>query len=168
MEESFDVVNDLDEVVQQLPRSEVHRLQLKHRAIHVFVFRPDGQMLIHQRSPTKEEFPSVWTSSCSGHVSAGETYEDSAPRELQEELGLTAELTWLNKFNACAETSWEFTVLYSAISNDEPVPDPGEMTDIRWLPVKEIQSWMNARPDEFSPAFQILFRWYLQSQGSTC
>jgi isopentenyl-diphosphate delta-isomerase len=168
MEEYFDVVNDRDEVVQQLPRSEVHRQKLKHRAIHVFVFRPDGRMLIHQRSPTKEEFPSVWTSSCSGHVSAGETYEESAPRELQEELGLAAELTWLRKFDACAETSWEFTVLFSAMTNDEPVPDPGEMTDVRWLPVAEIHGWMKARPDEFSPAFQILFRWYLQSQSLPC
>ncbi|HQX53770.1 MAG TPA: NUDIX domain-containing protein, partial [Planctomycetaceae bacterium] len=29
---------------------------------------------------------SVWTSSCSGHVSSGEDYDETAPRELLEEL----------------------------------------------------------------------------------
>lgn len=163
MEEYFDVVNDHDVVLESLPRSEVHRRKLKHRAVHVFVFRPDGRMLIHQRSVTKEEFPSVWTSSCSGHVSAGETYEQSAPRELQEELGISAPLTWLNKFDACADTSWEFTVLFSATTTEQPIPDPGEMTEIRWLQTSEIQGWMTNQPDDFSPAFRVLFKWYLQS-----
>ena len=163
MEEYFDVVNDRDEVVESLPRPEVHRRQLKHRAVHVFVFRPDGLMLIHQRSAAKEEFPSVWTSSCSGHVSAGETYEQSAPRELEEELGLSAPLTYLQKFDACADTSWEFTVLFSATTTEPPVPDPGEMTEIRWLRPPEIQEWMERRPEDFSPAFRILFRWFLKA-----
>lgn len=163
MEEYFDVVNDHDVVLESLPRSEVHRRKLKHRAVHVFVFRPDGRMLIHQRSATKEEFPSVWTSSCSGHVSAGEMYEQSAPRELQEELGISAPLTWLNKFDACADTSWEFTVLFSATTTEQPIPDPGEMTEIRWLQTSEIQDWMTNQPDDFSPAFRVLFKWYLQS-----
>ncbi|MBL8809560.1 MAG: NUDIX domain-containing protein [Planctomycetaceae bacterium] len=163
MEEYFDVVNDHDVVLESLPRSEVHHRKLKHRAVHVFVFRPDGRMLIHQRSATKEEFPSVWTSSCSGHVSAGEMYEQSAPRELQEELGISAPLTWLNKFDACADTSWEFTVLFSATTTEQPIPDPGEMTEIRWLQTSEIQGWMTNQPDDFSPAFRVLFKWYLQS-----
>ncbi len=163
MEEYFDVVDESDLVVESLPRSEVHRRKLLHRAVHVFVFRPDGRMLIHQRSATKEEFPSVWTSSCSGHVSAGETYEQSAPRELQEELGIEAALKSLHKFDACADTSWEFTVLFSAVTTDQPVPDPGEMTEIRWLRPNEIQDWMESRPDDFSPAFRLLFRWFLQA-----
>ena len=37
-EEIFDVVNERDEVIGQQPRSEVHRLGLMHRAVHVLVF----------------------------------------------------------------------------------------------------------------------------------
>lgn len=72
-EEFFDVVDEEDQVIDQVARSEVHRRKLRHRAVHVFLFRPDACLLIHKRSDTKEEFPSVWTSSCSGHVSAGKT-----------------------------------------------------------------------------------------------
>lgn len=161
-EELFDVVDENDQVISTLPRSEVHRRLLLHRAIHVFLFRSDGQMLVHQRSAAKEEFPSVWTSSCSGHVSAGESYEASAPRELEEELGLRASLQWLQKFPAQEATSWEFTVLFRTVSDDHITPDPGEMTAIRWMTVPEISEWMKKSPNDYSPAFQVLFRWYCE------
>ena len=49
-EELFDVVDEQDEVLYSLVRSEVHRRLLLHRAVHVFVFNSAGQLLIHQRS----------------------------------------------------------------------------------------------------------------------
>ena len=36
-EEIFDVVDANDQIIDQQPRSEVHRLGLKHRAIHLLV-----------------------------------------------------------------------------------------------------------------------------------
>ena len=156
-EELFDVVDEHDRVIDILPRSVVHQRKLLHRAIHVFVFRSTGEMLIHKRSASKEEFPSVWTSSCSGHVSAGETYDDSAPRELLEELGINATLQPVQKFPACDDTSFEFTMLYRAASDDVIVPDPQEMTEIRWMMPAEIHRWLQSSPQDFSPAFRVLF-----------
>ncbi len=161
-EEMFDVVDEHDQVLYQQPRSEVHRLKQLHRAVHIFVFRSDGQMLIHKRSPDKEEFPSVWTSSASGHVSAGENYEATAPRELFEELGIQSALTHLHKFTACPETSFEFTVLFQASSDEPIVFDQTEITEVRWLTVQEIVAWRIERPEDFSPAFRLLFDWYCQ------
>jgi isopentenyl-diphosphate delta-isomerase type 1 len=160
-EELFDVVDEADRPLYVLPRSQVHQQRLRHRAIHVFVVRSDGCLLIHKRSPTKEEFPSVWTSSASGHVSAGESYEESAPRELREELGIEPPLERLHWFAACEATSHEFTVLYLAHC-DEPIHfDAEEMTEIRWLPFDQIEAWIQAAPDDFSPAFRLLFSWFV-------
>ena len=157
-EELFDVVDLQDRVIVMLPRSEVHRRNLLHRAVHVLVFRSDGAMLIHKRSATKEEFPSVWTSSCSGHVSAGETYDETAPREMFEELGIAAAVTPIGKFDASPETSHEFTMLYTANSDDPILPDAQEMTEIRWMKLAEIEDWTLRTPEDFSPAFLLLFR----------
>jgi len=165
-EEQFDVVDQDDRVVDIRTRSEVHARKLLHRAVHVFLFRPDGHLLLHKRSPTKEEFPSVWTSSCSGHVSSGESYDETAPRELREELGIQTPLTRLHKFPACVETSFEFTVLYRAESTDPVCPDPNEMTDIRWLRPEQILEWLRSSPEEFSPAFRLLFHWYMPSPAA--
>ncbi len=163
-EEQFDVVNQDDHVVGVRTRSEVHAGKLLHRAVHVFLLRPDGYLLLHKRSPTKEEFPSVWTSSCSGHVSSGESYDETAPRELMEELGIQAPLNRLHKFPACVDTSYEFTVLYRAESTDPVCPDPNEITEIRWLRPEHICEWLQSTPEDFSPAFRLLFHWYLTSR----
>ena len=164
-EEFFDVVDEHDNVIESLPRSEVHRRKLRHRAAHIFLFQTDGQMLIHLRSADKVEFPSVWTSSASGHVSSGEDYEPSAARELQEELGIDASLTRFGKFAACPETCNEFTELFIAQSDSSVVPDPREIQDIRWLLPDEIEREVAETPELFSPAFRLLFNAFRRNCG---
>ncbi len=105
-EEIFDVVNDHDEVIGQKPRNEIHRLRLKHRAVHVLVFNARGELFLQKRSMKKDCFPGTWDSSASGHLDSGENYDACAVRELKEELGLALEQApeRLFKIGACAET----------------------------------------------------------------
>src|SRR6266446_2861813 len=49
-DEIFDVVNESDEVIGQERRSEVHRLGLQHRAVHVLVFNARGEVFLQKRS----------------------------------------------------------------------------------------------------------------------
>src|SRR6266513_3776097 len=102
-EEIFDVVNERDEVVGRQSRSEVHRLGLKHRAVHVLVFNSHGQVLLQKRSMKKDRQPGLWDSSASGHVGSGEEYDSTAVRELREEIGLRLGATpkRLLRINAC-------------------------------------------------------------------
>src|SRR3984957_10973987 len=113
-EEIFDVVNDRDEVIGQRARREVHRLGLKHRAVHVLVFNRRGEVFLQKRSMIKDTFPGTWDSSASGHVDTGEDYDACAVRELGEELGLViaAAPARLFKIPACAETGEEFCWVY--------------------------------------------------------
>src|SRR5215469_16808804 len=87
-EEIFDVVNERDEVIGQKPRSEVHRLGLMHRAVHVLVFNARGQVFLQKRSMSKDRQPGLWDSSSSGHLDTGESYDACAVREVREEIGL--------------------------------------------------------------------------------
>ncbi|MCR9201314.1 MAG: NUDIX domain-containing protein [Planctomycetaceae bacterium] len=159
--ELFDVVDEHDNVTDVRQRSDVHRLGLRHRAAHIFLFRPDGRLLIHRRADNKEEFPSVWTSSASGHVSSGESYDVSAERELEEELGVRAPLTFLLKVDACPDTCNEFTKLYTAVSEDDVSPDPEEISAIAWVTPDQLRQRMQ-QPANFSPAFLLLYERYCQ------
>ena len=53
-EEIFDVVDANDQVIGQQPRSEVHRLGLRHRAIHLLVFNAQGELFLQKRSMKKD------------------------------------------------------------------------------------------------------------------
>src|SRR5579859_7683930 len=126
-EDIFDIVNERDEVIGRKPRSEVHARGLLHRAVHVLVFNSRGEIFLQKRSMLKDRQPGVWDSSCSGHVDSGETYDETAVRELQEEIGLKinsaakAPLPFkkLFKIDACEETDAEFVWVYRC-ENDGP------------------------------------------------
>jgi 16S rRNA (adenine1518-N6/adenine1519-N6)-dimethyltransferase len=167
-EEIFDVVDELDRVVGQAPRSVVHAQKLFHRAVHIFVFDSRGRLLIQKRSARKDEYPLCYTSSASGHVSSGETYDETAPRELAEELGLEAPLERLRKFSAGPQTAFEQTVLYKTVSDATIVADPLEIDSLSWHTLDELAAMIARSPREFSPCFVTLFTWYREHAGRGC
>ncbi len=163
-EELFDIVDDQDRVIGQMARSEVHRRKLLHRAVSIFVFDSRGRLLLQQRSATKDEYPLCYTSSASGHVTAGEDYDETAPREMQEELGLMSPIERLAKFPAGPETANEFTVLYRTVTDTPPQFDPGEIAGGAFYELAEIAEWLARTPEQFSPPFRIAFEWYRRQE----
>ncbi len=166
-EEIFDVVDADDRVIGRAPRSEVHAKQLLHRAVSIFVFNTRGQLLVHKRSATKDEFPGCFTSSASGHVSSGENYDDCAPRELREELGLVAELERMAKFPAGPETAREHTVLYRTVTDEPPCIDPCEIENAEYYDLEQLDRLVQNEPALFTPPFRTLYAWYRANIPST-
>lgn len=87
-------------------RSVAHTTGSIHRTAHVWVVCQDTdgrwQVLLQKRSMQKDSFPGALDTSSAGHISAGEEPLESAKRELQEELGITAseeELTYAGSFD---------------------------------------------------------------------
>lgn len=159
-EEFFDVCDEQDRVIGRESRREVHRRGLLHRAVHVWVFRPDGRVLLQRRDASKDEFPGAFTSSASGHVDAGETYDAAAVRELEEELQLRAPLERLVKLPASPETAHEHTVLYRCTTGQEPTPDPSEIDGVEWLTMESLSARVAEHSEQFTPPFRELLRWY--------
>ena len=158
--ELFDVVDARDRVIGQATRGDVHARGLLHRAAHVFVFNSSGQLLLQQRSATKDAYPLCWTSSCSGHLDSGESYQAAAIRELGEEVGLAGEVEFLVKLPAGPETSNEHTALFRVVCDEPPNPDPTEVADLKWATVAQWQRELQEAPERFDPPFGVLLGWY--------
>src|SRR5262249_51458421 len=86
--EMVDVVDADDRVIGQATRAEVRAQKLRHRATYILVFNSHGQLCVHQRTATKDIYPSYYDVAVGGVVGAGERYDDGAQRELAEELGI--------------------------------------------------------------------------------
>ncbi|MBJ8343346.1 isopentenyl-diphosphate Delta-isomerase [Antrihabitans sp. YC2-6] len=59
-----------------------------HRAFSVFLFAPDGRMLLQRRALAKYHSPGVWSNTCCGHPFPGEPPFLAATRRTFEELGV--------------------------------------------------------------------------------
>jgi isopentenyldiphosphate isomerase len=159
LDELFDVVDEQDRVTGQVTRREAHARGLRHRAVHLLVVNRAGQVFLQMRSRQKDLFPGAWDSSAAGHVGAGEDYDGTAQRELEEELGCRPELPprRLFKIEARAETGQEFVWVYR-VEADGPftlLADEIERGD--WFTVAEIDRWLVERPQELAPAFIYLW-----------
>lgn len=161
-------------------KSEVHGSGDWHKAVHVWIVNPKGELLIQKRAPNKENHPNMWDIPSAGHVSAGESSISSAIRETEEELGLKL-----------PEESFEylFTVRQQAVSNNgayvnNEVNDvyllkldidasklqlqTEEVSEAKFIPYEELEKIITnndknfvAHPDEYKNLFQELHKRYL-------
>ncbi|MEV7423220.1 MULTISPECIES: NUDIX hydrolase [unclassified Streptomyces] len=88
-EEILDIVDENDQVLGQAPRGEMYAKALRHRCVFVFVRDARDRVFVHRRTPRKMAFPSLYDMFVGGVVGAGESYDDAALREAEEELGVT-------------------------------------------------------------------------------
>lgn len=74
-------------------RQKAHEEGILHRTSHVWILREKQgkiQVLLQKRSGSKESYPECYDISSAGHIPAGMDFVESAIRELQEELGISA------------------------------------------------------------------------------
>ncbi|WP_329122475.1 NUDIX hydrolase [Streptomyces sp. NBC_01353] len=88
-EEILDVVDENDEVVGQAPRAEVYARGLIHRCAFIHVRDAEDRIFVHRRTASKLVYPSLYDMFVGGVVGAGESYDEAALREAEEELGVT-------------------------------------------------------------------------------
>ena len=153
-DELFDVVDEQNQVISQKSRREVHAEGLKHRATHVFVFNPGGDLFLQKRSHLKDSCPGLWDSSASGHLDVGETYEKCALRELEEELGVGGvEVQKVGELPATTETGWEFVQLFQCQYHGKMKWPAAEVESGAFFPVDLVEKWAKKNPGDFAPGF---------------
>lgn len=95
-DELVDVVNEKDEVIGKEWKSKCHKEGILHRISAVFLFDSSGKIWLQTRAKGKVGAGRL-DFSASGHLGAGDTYEEGAYREMQEELGVRTGLTLIGK-----------------------------------------------------------------------
>jgi len=152
--ELIEIVDASDTPLGVMPLDEAHRQALPHRSVLVLVFDAAGRIYLQRRCRAKALYPGRWDLSATGHVQAGESRQDAAMRELEEELRVRAsKLTLLAEVPASLETNWEFVSLYSASGIlGEPSPNPDEVMDGMYVDRDELAAMAENFREMLTPA----------------
>lgn len=148
-DELLDLVDGNDAVIGTIWRSEYKKMvdqKLGYiRAVEMFIVNSKRQLWIPKRTADKKIAPNGLDYSMGGHVSAGETYIESALREIQEELNLDLkekDLEFIEKF-APLDLPY-FRTLYIYRSDAAPSYNPSDFVSAEWLTPQELIAKLDA------------------------
>ncbi len=161
--ELFDIVDVFDNVIRPEKRNIIHSNHLRHRAVHAIFFDKTGRILLQKRSEKKDSYPLAYTTSCSGHVDSGEAYEVALIRETSEELGINLKLedfTYIGKVEACQETGWEFTKVYTCTYDGKFEPAEDEVASLDWAKIEDFELDTKRNPQNYTPSFLKVYEFY--------
>jgi len=154
------IFDEDDQQIGEAMLEEILNKGLLHRVIHVIIEDENGRVLLQKRSMNVRTDPGAWDFSVGGYVDPGENYEQSAVRELSEELGLKnvkLESLGVHRQNLkihelnVKRFSGDFRVVVSP--DTEFAIDPEETSEVRWFTVAELEKLVSDRdniPDFFA------------------
>ncbi len=106
----------------------------------IFLLRFDAKILLQHRSSTRALFPASWDSSSLFHVTFGESYEQAARRELREETGVAARVTYHGKFSYHVPPENEIVAVFSCQSDDPIRIDQAESSEVSFYTRDEVDA----------------------------
>jgi len=149
-DEMVAIVDEDNRVVGAVRRADMRLIGLLHRASYVFVFDPEGRLFVQHRTMTKDVYPGYWDLCAGGVVLDGETYDESAERELAEELGIRGVqlAPWFHfRFEDGKCGVWG--AAYSCVYDGPIRMQPEEVQAVERIRVDDILSGADTRP--FTP-----------------
>ena len=156
-DEQLILVDSEDQVIGYASKGGCHDGEgVLHRAFSVFLFNDAGELLLQQRGSEKRLWPGYWANSCCSHPRRGETMAEATQRRVQEELGLSSELTFLFKFEYHASfgvlgSEHELCSVYVGRCVGEARPNRTEIEATRFISVSDLDRALEQEPDRYSP-----------------
>jgi len=145
--ETVVVVDERNRPVGAVTRGEMRRKRLIHRATYVLVFNSKGELFVHKRSASKDVYPAHYDVAAGGVVLAGEGWEESAVRELEEELGVSGvPLRYHFEFYHEDGANRVFGRVFSCVWDGPLRLQPEEVEEGRFMPLDEVLEMAERHP----------------------
>ena len=131
-----------------------------HRAFSLFLFNPDGELLLQQRADSKRLWPGYWSNSCCSHPRRGETMATATGRRLDEELNASAELEFVYKFSYRADfgdigAEHELCHVYLGRLDTMPAANDNEIKALKFVAADALDVALEDTPSTFTPWFKM-------------
>jgi isopentenyl-diphosphate delta-isomerase len=160
-DEPLVLVNDADDEVGVATKQRCHDGEgLLHRAFSVFLFSPEGEVLLQQRSGQKRLWPGAWSNTCCSHPRRGESIGGAVQRRLREELALEAQVRFLFKFRYharydAAGAEHEICHAYAGALTGRAAVNPNEVAATTLMAASALDRDLADRPEVYTPWLRL-------------
>lgn len=161
MEDLLILVDRQDRQIGATKKLRAHEKGLLHRAFSIFIFDQHDRLLLQQRADTKYHSAGLWSNTCCGHPRLGETTTAAAKRRLNEEMGLSCELS--EHFTLIYQqsvsgglTEHEYDHVLVGRSQSDPTPHPDEVKAWRWVHPLALPEELSLAPHTFTARFHAI------------
>jgi len=150
-------VNKNNEVIGSITRGIAHKSPDKiYRTVFVVAKDKSNKILLQKRSSTKDLYPDCWDLSVGGHVNFGKSYQETAVKELEEELGIVAfakELKFIGEVLVKLPVSNEFFHVfeYKLKPEDDIKFKNDEVSKTTWMSMNQIKESMQEQKLKWYP-----------------
>ena len=163
MNEHVILVDEQNNELGFMEKMEAHKEGRMHRAISVFIFNENHELLLQKRADHKYHSGGLWTNTCCTHPRPGESTAEASKRRLFEEMGLEAELTLIHQFTYCTPfdnglIENEYDHVYVGVTNKKPVLNPDEASDFKYEDLNCLSMMIEDKPEEYTSWFKICFK----------
>ena len=112
-----------------------------HQVVHVCLFNTSDQLLIQERTHTKQEWPGMYDVSVGGSALANETSRQAAMRETLEELGLYIDLENIDPICTVMYPNIfdDFYCLIVDIDDQSLSLQEDEVKSVKWASLDEVK-----------------------------
>jgi len=155
-QEIFDIVDDNDHIIDKATRKEAHDKGLTHRSVFFFIINKEGKIFVNQRSKNKRFYPGYWSVLFGGHVSKGDSYEETVKREVKEEAGIDGNPIFLQDYKKRFDKNdLENGKVYAFITDKELKLDKDEIDHGSFLTLEQAEQ--KFKEVDFIPESKYLF-----------
>ena len=153
-------VDEQDRQIGTGEKLEAHQKGVLHRAISVFIFNANGELMLQKRAKTKYHSAGLWANTCCSHPRPGEDTAAAAKRRLMEEMGLAADLRHAGHLLYKVEfqnglIEHEYDHMFIGESDAVPVLNPDEAEDWKWMSPEDVNEDIAIYPEKYSYWFKL-------------
>ncbi|MBU0648198.1 NUDIX domain-containing protein [Patescibacteria group bacterium] len=159
--EYVDVIDRKNRVIGKVLLHDIHEKKLPHRTSHILIFNTRrDKLFLQKRGPDVFVYPGYWTSSASGHVGSGQSYRQTAVRELREELGIECDLKYIGYYWLDLEGNNERNAVFVGYSDGPFVFEEEDVPGGKWFDMGYLIG--KYRKIKTCPFFRVTFEYYLK------
>ncbi len=159
--EYLDLVDENDNVIGKEDRNIIYENNMKNfRVINIMIMNSENKIIVPKRSDNRRLFPNCYDCSVGGHVSSGESYEEAAYRELEEELGIkNVKLEQIGYFKPSDIDTSCFSKMYKLVYDGDLNYDKDGIQEIFYMNKEEIRKLISENPLQFKGDYPKFFKW---------